>query len=255
MKLDRLQKTPSNHCWAPMRFALFIVLTVLFNGCVHTTPRLLPFGGTVLDERTHAPIVGAKIFLAAHPEVTCKSDSSGNFKFKEIVNWHYGYTFSFVQSEDLPPGEQWGYDVTVSYTNYIPQQASLTEYSDHVILLKRLDKPSETHPWLIFNGSGEILKDMGAGQYLKPGDIRIVGHMDGKLDADPTAIHIGFLQRVYDPQITPVNSPDRASIVLPEPKGLDWEFRIEYSYDNLSHRMSDPDVKDSSREYRLEFIP
>ena len=62
------------------------------------------------------------------------------------------------------PGEQWGYDVTISHTNYISRQVGFYHGDDDIVLLKKLGEPSEPHPWLIFNGSGEILKDMGAGK-------------------------------------------------------------------------------------------
>lgn len=241
------------------------VLLVLSRGCVpvpggffafdpHTTPRLLPFDGTILDERTHAPIAGAKIFLTAHPEVAYKSDSSGHFEFKEVHNWHYGSVGNAGGSEDLPPGEHWDYDATIVHTNYIPRQAGFYALSDHVVLLKKLGEPSGPHPWLLFNGSGEILRDMGAGQYLRPGGIRIIAHYNGGTDTEPSALHIGFVRRVYDPQVATVNSPDKASIAFPERKEFDWDFRIEYAWDpNTRSRFSD--AKDSSRVYRLELTP
>jgi hypothetical protein len=221
-----------------------------FSFDFHTTPRLNPFDGTILDERTHVPLANAKVVLTAHPEVSCKSDSSGQFHFKEIDNWHYGRRGNAGLSDDVPSGEQWGWDITVSQTNYVQQEVSLFAYSDHVILLKKVGEPSESHPWLVFNCSGDILKDMGAAKYLKPGDIRILGHLNGKLDAEPTRIHIGFSQRVYGLQIRPLIFLDGARIVDSELKGLDWEFVIEYD-----HGVFDPNLKDSDRLYRLEFSP
>jgi hypothetical protein len=247
-----------------MRFALFILMTILLDGCApsprgvfilnpHTTIRSVPIDGQALDERTHAPIAGAKIYLAEHPEVTCISDSSGYFKLKETSNWHIGTT-GFFEPDDYPRGEHWGPVITVAHTNYEPRQIVAWSRWDHVIVLKKLNEPLEPHPWLIFNGSGEVLEDHGARQYVRPGDIRITAHSNNRKDTEPCAMHIGFVHRVYDPQVTPVNSPDKASVVLPVRQDLDWEFMIRYSWDPQT-RSSISNVKDSARVYRLEFVP
>jgi hypothetical protein len=229
----------------------------LLDGCVpspngiavidpHTTTRLLSFDGTVLDERTHAPIAGAKIFLSEHPKVSCTSDSSGHFSFKEIANWHWGFVPNPAGgSEDLPHGEQWGYDVTISHTNYVSRQVGFYHDNDRIVLLKKLGEPSEPRPWLIFTGRGEIVEDMGARQYLKPGDIHITSHYNNRIDTEPSAIHIGFARRVYDPQISTING--NGDVIFPVLDGLDWDFRINNSWGS--------NLKDSSRKYKLEFTP
>ena len=131
-----------------MRLALLILVVVLLNGCVplplggytafcpHTTTRLNSFDGRVLDEGTHAPVSGAKVFLTEHPKVACKTDSSGHFKFKEMVNWHWGYTGNPAGGDDLPSGEQWGQDITVLHTNYMPYATSYDWFGKGDIFLK-----------------------------------------------------------------------------------------------------------------------
>ena len=246
-----------------MRLLPFILMIVLLNGCIifpgglvyfdpHTTTRSSPVGGTVLDERTHAPIAGAEIFLTEHPEVVCKSDCSGHFKLKKVLNWHWATSGTPAGSSDVPRGDSWDTIITISHTNYIlRREIDWFRRCDDVILLKRLDEPSEPHPWLIFNGNGEILRDMGAGQYLKPGDIRITGHFNEQTDPAPSRIHIGFVQRVYDPQVTPVNNFDQVRFGVFEHKELDWEFCVVgvLGMPRAHH------VKDLLRMYKLEFIP
>ena len=78
-----------------MHRVLLILVVGFFSGCApipggyvsltpHTSTRLLPFGGTVIDERTRAPIAGATVSLTEHPNVARKTDASGHFEFKEI---------------------------------------------------------------------------------------------------------------------------------------------------------------------------
>jgi hypothetical protein len=241
-----------------MRFTPFILILILLSGCVipypHTTTRSGPISGTVLDEHTHSPIAGAEIVLTQHPKAACKSDSSGHFMLKEIRSWHWGIGIGAGNSEDLPFRMPWDPIITVSHTNYTPRSnLDWSRRCDDVVLLKRLDEPSEPRPSLIFNGYGEVVQDMGAGRYVKPGDIRITARLDyGMRENPPSRIHIGFMQRVYDPKVTPVYyNHDQLSYAALERKGLDWEFGV---YSVTGGRRS-TGVGDVNRKYKLEFIP
>jgi len=124
-------------------------MAVLLNGCIvtpvssywvnpHTTIRSARISGTVLDERTHAPIADAKIFLTQHPKVACKSDSSGHFELKGIRNWHWASVGDPGGGVgDVPSGEIWDPNITVSHTNYQPRQIDWFKDQD-VVLLKEL---------------------------------------------------------------------------------------------------------------------
>ncbi len=106
----------------------------------HTSVRLYPASGRVLDADTRAPIAGAKIFLTHHPEVACKSDRAGIFKFKEIRNWHAGEIGVAAGASDWPPGEQWSYPrITVSHTDYAPCELDLQYGTNNIVLLKKLE--------------------------------------------------------------------------------------------------------------------
>src|SRR5258707_14485485 len=74
-----------------MRFVPFILILCFMPGCIpptHTTVRSEEFRGKVLDERTHAPIQGAKIFLTEHQSVSCKSGPDGSYWLRKTFNWH-----------------------------------------------------------------------------------------------------------------------------------------------------------------------
>jgi hypothetical protein len=225
-----------------MRFTPFILLLILASGCVipypHTTNRSEPISGTVLDERTHSPIAGAEVSLTQHPKVACKSDSSGHFNLKEIHNWHWGLGIGAGNTEDLPYRSHWEPIITVSHTNYTPRSnLDWWQRGDDTVLLKKLGEPSEPRPWLIFNDTGVVVKDMGAGQYLKPDGISIIRD-HGNVTAP--RIHIEFVQRVYDPHVTPVGYNGGGWYYEKvKHKGFDWDFWIS----------------DLSRSNRLEFTP
>ncbi len=105
----------------------------------HTSVRLYPASGRVLDADTRAPIAGAKIFLTHHPEVACKSDRTGTFKFKKIRNWHAGEIGVPAGASDWPPGEQWSYPpITASHTDYTPCELVLHYGTNNIVLLKKL---------------------------------------------------------------------------------------------------------------------
>ncbi|HEY5911320.1 MAG TPA: hypothetical protein VJA21_12025 [Verrucomicrobiae bacterium] len=213
--------------------------------------------GTVLDEQTHAPMAGAKIFVTSHPKVTCESDSRGRFKLKEVRQWHAGEIGVAAGASDWPFRQDWGWDhITISHTNYTPCEVAWLYPNDDVILLRKVGEPSGSRPWLTFNSNGAILQDMGAAQYLKPGGIQIVEHKNENPSsvAVPSKVHIGFGRRVYQPHVTPVSSFAGDDRALPgEPlkgEGWDWEFSIYWLYSGKTI-----DTKDSTRVYRLEFIP
>ena len=243
-----------------MRLIPLILVVVLLDGCVpigggflvfdpHTTTRYGPIDGTILDERTHAPIAGAKISFTAYPEMICKSDSSGHFKVNKVLNWKFGYSGNAAGGEDWPRDKDFGWsEIIISHTNYITRNDmySVLRYDD-VVLLKKLDEPSELHPWLIFNSKGEIIKEMGAGQYVKPGDIHITAYVteNNKMLTTPYRMHIGFVQRVYEPKVAPMNDSAGVGYGVLGHNGLDWEFGIVH--ESLGSHVVDL--------FRLEFIP
>ena len=144
------------------RLIPYIFMVVLLDGCLftpfyvwyvdpHTTPRSSSAIGIILDERTHAPIAGAEVFLTEHSKMACKSDSSGHFNLKATRNWHYATDGTPGGSGDVPQGEYWDTIITVLHTNFTTRtNIDLRQWRDDVILLKRVDEPTEPHPWLIF---------------------------------------------------------------------------------------------------------
>ena len=125
---------------------LSLVILPCLTGCAyvfvpypHTSVRLYPASGRVLDAHTRAPIAGAKIFLTHHPEVACKSDRAGTFKFKKIRQWHAGSVGAAAGSSDWPSGEYWYPHITVSHTNYTPREVAWEYRTNDVILLKKLE--------------------------------------------------------------------------------------------------------------------
>ena len=239
-----------------MRLARFILVLVpgLLTGCFiprpHTTLRSQEISGKVLDERTHAPIQGAKIYLTEQPNVSCVSRPDGTYKLKAIYNWHTGYISGGAESFDVPAGKYWRPIITLSHTNYIQREVDWGRFHPDVILLKRSGEPATIRPWLTFNGSGEIMEDTGAARYLKPGNIQIVERYRDPGFQRPYILRIGFVQRVYDPQITAMDNFDKAQIDVSGREGFDWKFRITYWL-----WTGNVNVKDASRVYRLEFIP
>ncbi len=235
-----------------MRTASLVLILSVLTGCVwpHRTERSQEISGTILDERKHDPVQGAKVFLTAHTNVSCLSGSDGRFRLKSTYNWHIGYLFAWHDDFDFPRPEYWRPDITTVHTNYMLSHSDWLGRVDKTILLRKLGEPPTPRPWLLFNGDGEILQDMGARQYLKQGGIRIAEPYSERFDPRYWRIHVGFVLRVYDPHITPVNK-DLLGFAIVERKGFDWEFRSPpvSGYDRERH------IKDSDRVYRLDFIP
>lgn len=98
-----------------------LLLLALLTGCVipypHTIERSWEICGRSLDARTHAPIQGAKIFLTAHPEISCISDAEGRFRLKATHNFHLA-TIGLGESQDWPHKEFWGCAITVTHPGY-----------------------------------------------------------------------------------------------------------------------------------------
>lgn len=240
---------------------LFLILP-RFTGWVfiprpHSSILFYGASGTVLDEQTHAPIADAKIFVTSHPKVTCESDSRGIFKLKEIRQWHAGEIGVPAGASDWPPRRDWGWNqITISHTNYTPREVAWPYRNDDVILLRKVGEALGSRPWLTFNSNGAILQDMGAAQYLKPGGIQIVEHKNENPSsvALPSKVHIGFGRRVYEPHVIAVKGFDGFDKALPgetlKAEGWDWEFSIYWLYSGKT-----ADTKESTRVYRLEFIP
>jgi hypothetical protein len=117
--------------------------------------------------------------------------------------------------------------------------------SDQTILRKIA---AESRPSLIFNANGEILQDMGAVQYLKPDDIRVIesGTLAGS--AAPTKLHIGFVRPVSFPPIV-TTLRDSGSVTASHDKGLDWDFDVIW----IAVQPNTPNLE--SRVFRLEIVP
>lgn len=93
--------------------------------------------GTILDEDTHAPIAGAKIFLTAHPEVRCESDFAGTFTLREIRQWHAGYMCVAAGASHWPHNDYWEPRITVSHTNYVLREINWEYRTTDVISLNK----------------------------------------------------------------------------------------------------------------------
>ena len=112
-----------------LKYGYFILLLGLLTSCIpypHTTQRLAEVHGRVLDARTHAPVEGAKIVLTEHPQFSCKTDSSGYFRLKEIRNFHLGGT---PPEGDWPARQWWWPHITISHPQYTPCEIN-SEYTD-----------------------------------------------------------------------------------------------------------------------------
>ena len=92
--------------------------------------------------------------------------------------------------------------------------------------------------------------DAGAAQYLKPGDILVVARLQNNVEDRPSKLHIGFARPVLNPRVTGADQPDKPSFSPVAQKHLDWEFGITYG-----HVTDGAFLQDTSRVYRLEFIP
>ena len=90
---------------------------VLLTGCIcpHSEGRSPEVWGRVLDARTHAPIQGAKVFLAEPPQHATYTDEKGRFHMKATRN--------FVWAR-IAPDANWPNEKSaimgISHTNYIP---------------------------------------------------------------------------------------------------------------------------------------
>jgi len=105
-------------------------------------------------------------------------------------------------------------------------EKSVQKTLDDETILRKI--ASHSRPALIFSGSGSILHDMGAAQYLKVDDIRIAEHVNEGGIIMPTKLHIGFVRPVsFAPLVTALH--DTASLTASHGKGLDWEFVIDWT--------------------------
>ena len=256
MKLEGYKWRGPLKCWSALRFALFLLTLFLAAGCKvyypHTTLKAPAISGTVVDASTHAPIAGAKISRAQHPQSMCVSDANGRFKLGKLHNWHYAVEYNLEEGIDLPEGENWLFEtsVTVSQTNYLECTVNMaTNHGDTIFLKKTGDVSGPVHAWLTFNGNGEILQDTGASGYLKPGSIKIT---KPDVTNNPDRIRIRFVQRVYNPFVTAIDQPDKPELSAFHEWGFVWYFNIHYLGLGLIPAGS---LKDSSRIYKLEFIP
>jgi hypothetical protein len=233
-----------------MRIAACILILALLTGCLavpypHTSVRLQEISGTVLEAHTHTPISGADIFLAEHPQYSCKSDSAGRFRLKTIHNWHFATIYGAGGESEWPVEESWSCIITIRHANYRPLTLDL--HGQDYFFLTKLGEPPKLRPWLVFRGNGQILQDSGAAQYVRPGDIYV--HW---LDAKTSRLHIGFVQRVHELRVTALNDPQETLVLIPSEGGdFGWDFSISYWHSTPEAQ----NLKGSSLVYTLEFIP
>jgi hypothetical protein len=66
------------------------LMVILLSSCAFplTSPRSGEVRGRVLDASTHAPIVGAKVFLIEPPHHTTYTDKAGYFRLKAVRDFH-----------------------------------------------------------------------------------------------------------------------------------------------------------------------
>ncbi len=256
-----------------MRLALVLLITPALSGCVwfgfgcatlsphkDVVPRSPHVSGTVLDEHTHAPVPGARIFFTEHPQLDCRSGAAGAFQIEETYTRYGGYVYGPGGRVDWPNKyERWYPALTVSHTNYIPRHVEWSAHHDDVILLRKLGESPAVRLSLIFDGTGAIVQNMGAADYLKQGGIRILDTHEGEAwrDRNSRRLTIEFARRVYEPHVTAlrVHRDSNAAQVVQDVKreGLDWEFWIRDLYPGVN--MDLREMKASARLYRLEFIP
>ena len=233
-----------------LRAAPLLLLPFLGTGCFwpHTTWRSQQINGKVLDERTHAPIEGVSVFLTAHPPVSCRTGADGSYLLKETRNWHWGYSFTPPETHDLPKQTIWWANITLCHSNYLSREINWGDHHPDVTFLRRVGEPSTPRPWLIFDGTGAVLQDAGAGAYLRPGEIQF---LVPERQAGPTTIHIGFTRRVYDPQIKPLRQDLPRVLEGWKRTGSDWDFYLGY----MGVTEAEKYWKGHSHSYRLEFTP
>jgi hypothetical protein len=106
---------------------------------------------------------------------------------------------------------------------------------------------SRLRPSLIFNAKGSIIQDMGAVQYLKVDDIKVIERFRFDQNDSPQKIHVGFLKPVAFPPIL-TSMKENAAITASRAKGLDWEFVITWIVAPMG-------TNDEERVFRLEITP
>jgi hypothetical protein len=97
--------------------------------------------GTVLDEQTHAPVQGARIFFTDHPELKSRSGETGAFRINESHTLYWGSIYGPGGATDWPRKyENWSPDLTVSHRNYTPRKLNWYDRArtNDVVLLRRL---------------------------------------------------------------------------------------------------------------------
>jgi hypothetical protein len=100
------------------RLTLPWVILFLLSGCLpipHTTPRSAEVSGTFLDAVTHAPVVGAAVYLNVPPQHITYTDAKGHFHMKATRNFHWAYV-AFVG--DWPDRKDWS--MGVLHPDYVP---------------------------------------------------------------------------------------------------------------------------------------
>jgi hypothetical protein len=108
----------------PLKCLPLFLIPWLLGGCLpfpHFPQRSPEFQGRALDARTHAPVQGAKVFLTDRPSVSCKTDSSGNFRLGATHKFQISFLMLLeARVADWPSREEGYTGLTVSHTNYQP---------------------------------------------------------------------------------------------------------------------------------------
>ena len=258
-----------------MRLLPITLVLPLLTGCVpfpggyvtiwpYSSERSAAISGTLLDEHTRTPVVGAEVFFTYCPQLHSKSDRDGSFKIS-ATRYHYWITGygpgGKVESCKSPLYPE----ITITHTNWATREIRWDK-SPQTLLLQKLPEPSDVRPWMTFDGSGVILQDGGAARYLAPRPVQTTpGFARGPIHFGPytdgmhhaayipngalCVINVNFAQRVFDPHLTVSRGPNKPSFPATTAAGFSWSFWPHY--DGPTHQIR---VEDKFYVYKLEFI-
>lgn len=112
------------------------VIALLTTGCIypdfHTTERLHPIQGHVVDSSTGKPLAHAKVAIHDHSYFYTTTDESGYFHFSKVRNYHWGYC-AFIVLQDIPKPEYWSESLDISHSGFIPRQIDASSYDIQLI--------------------------------------------------------------------------------------------------------------------------
>jgi hypothetical protein len=225
-----------------MRFLPIILVLLLLTGCV-LCERSAEVSGTLLDEHTQTPVSGADVFFNTDPKLCSKSDKDGRFKIS-ATRYHTWYSGGTLGGASDPCGPPLYPEIMITHTNFATRQIDWDQ-SHQTILLQKLSEPFVVRPWLTFDGNGDVLQDGGAARYLEPRRITVQPDRNGALQV----IAVPFKEKVYDPHVTVLQGPSKASLdaSMPTPS-LRWSFWPHVDSTNVNW------MQYTSFVYKLEFI-